>query len=99
MRSFVMCVDRGEGFLGGLCSEGGPRGLAPELTANEKPSEALCTLNMATLLPPDLGFDLPKCLTSQFPTGHPLPSGQQHTYSSSRSITLLHTSEKIIIPQ
>lgn len=41
------------------------------------------------LPPPDLGFDLPKCLTSQFPTGHPLPSGQQHTYSS-------HPSEKNI---
>lgn len=48
VRSFVVCVDRGEGFQGGMGSEGGLRGLAPELTANEKPSEALCTLNMAT---------------------------------------------------
>ncbi len=41
VRSFVVCVDGGEGFQGGMGSEGGPRGLAPELTANEKPSDAL----------------------------------------------------------
>lgn len=41
VRSFVVCVDRGEGFRGGAGSEGGPAGPAPELTANEKPSEAL----------------------------------------------------------
>lgn len=41
VRSFVVSVDRGEGFQGGMGSEGGPLGLGPELTANEKPSEAL----------------------------------------------------------
>lgn len=41
VRSFVVSVDRGEGFQGGMGSEGGPWGLGPELTANEKPSEAL----------------------------------------------------------
>ncbi len=64
-----------------------PGGFWPlKLTAKEKPSDALLSpcapWNMATTAHLTLALICQKCLTSQFPTGYPLPSGQPHTYSS-----------------